>query len=326
MNEAAEITESVSSFVTWIKGFLTWDNLIKLVISVVVLLIMWIIYRVILKAIKKVPAEKTSQHRTMLLTTFVKYVFYIVVVMFVLSRFGVKLNALLGAAGVAGVAIGFAAQTSVSNIISGIFVLTEGTVKIGDFISVGDVSGIVDNVNLLSVRVHTLDNQLVRVPNSTVINSNLTNFSYHSKRRFTFGVSISYDTDMEYALETLSKAASHCPTVLQDPAPAVWFDGFGDSGINMTAAVWFNSSDLLATKNAMFVAIKKVFDEAGIEIPYNKIVIDAGELNVVSGKRAAKPVPKAVTEKKVKALPEKPVAEKVPAKAPKAKAKASKAK
>lgn len=329
MEDAAEITESVSSFVSWVKGFLTWDNLMKLVFSLVVLLIMWILYRVVIKAIRKVPAEKTSQHRTMLLTTFVKYVFYVLVVMFVLSRFGVKLNALLGAAGVAGVAIGFAAQTSVSNIISGIFVLTEGTVKIGDFVSVGDVSGIVDNVNLLSVRVHTLDNQLVRIPNSTVINSNLTNFSYHSKRRFTFSVSISYDTDMEIAMETLMKAPALCPTVLQDPAPAAWFDGFGESGINMTVAVWFKSADLLATKNAMFIAIKKVFDEAGIEIPYNKIVIDAGELNVVSGAKAkakapAKPVVKAVPAPKAeKAVAEKPAkAEKAPAKT---KAKAKKA-
>ncbi len=280
-------TEAISSFVKWLRTFCTWDNLVKLVFSVLVILVLWIIYKVVIRTIKKVPAEKVSKHKTMLLTTIVKYAFYVIVIMFVLSRFGVKLSAIWGAAGIAGVAIGFAAQTSVSNIISGIFVLTEGTIKIGDFISVGDVSGIVDNVNLLSVRVHTLDNQMVRIPNSTVINSNLTNFSFHSKRRFTFGVSIAYETDMEKALEALSKAPSLCPTVLQDPAPAVWFDGFGDSGINMTAAVWFKSSDLVATKNAMYVAIKKCFDEAGIEIPYNKIVVDSGKLTVETGKAAA---------------------------------------
>ena len=297
----AQETEAISSFVKWLRTFCTWDNLVKLIFTVLVILTLWIIYKIILRTIRKVPAEKVSIHKTMLLTTVVKYAFYVIVIMFVLSRFGVKLSAIWGAAGIAGVALGFAAQTSVSNIISGIFVLTEGTIKIGDFISVGDVSGVVDNVNLLSVRVHTLDNQMVRIPNSTVINSNLTNFSFHSKRRFTFNVSIAYEMDMEKALEALNKAPALCPTVIQDPAPAVWFDGFGDSGINMTAAVWFNSSDLVATKNAMYVAIKKCFDEAGIEIPYNKIVVDSGKLAVesVSSKAAAKTV-KAPAEKEEK--------------------------
>jgi len=295
----AQETEAISSFVQWIKEFATWDNLVKLIFSVVVIFILWVVYKMVVRAIKKVPAEKVSSHKTMMLTTIVKYLFYIIVVMFVLSRFGVKLSAIWGAAGIAGVAIGFAAQTSVSNIISGVFVLTEGTIKIGDFISVGDVSGIVDNVNLLSVRVHTLDNQMVRIPNSTVINSNLTNFSFHAKRRFTFGVSIAYEADMEKALEALTKAPELCPTVLKDPAPAAWFDGFGDSGINMTVAVWFKSSDLVATKNAMFVAIKKCFDEAGIEIPYNKIVVDAGKLDIttVAAPKTAAKAPAAKTEK-----------------------------
>ena len=90
---------------------------------------------------------------------------------------------------------------------------------------------------------------MVRIPNSTIINANLTNNSYHASRRLTLSVSVGYDADMEKALEALSKAPSLCPTVLNEPAPAVWFDGFGDSGINMTVAVWFASADFLKTKN-----------------------------------------------------------------------------
>ena len=63
----------------------------------------------------------------------------------------------------------------------------------------------------------------------------------------------------------------HCPAVLQNPAPAVWFDSFGESGINLTLAIWFDASNFLDAKNQAFVAIKRVFDEAKIEIPYNKI-------------------------------------------------------
>ena len=158
-----------------------------------------------------------------------------------------------------------------SNLISGLFVLTEGSIHVGDTIIVGDVTGIVDEVKLLSVRVHTYDNQMVRIPNSTIINSNLTNNSYHNKRRLTLKVGVDYSTDMKKALETLQKAPSLCPTVLSDPAPAVWFDGFDASSINMVVAVWFKPVDFLQTKNDLYIAMKQVLDEAGISIPFNQL-------------------------------------------------------
>lgn len=263
--------KQTSTFVNWVKSFLTWDNLFKIIGAIIILFAIWVIYKIILRTLKKVPAEKTTPHRQMIITRIVKYCFYIIMVMYVLSLFGVKLSAIWGAAGIAGVAIGFAAQTSVSNLISGLFVLTEGSLKVGDTIIVGDVTGIVDSINLISVRVHTLDNEMVRIPNSTIINANLMNKSYHSKRRLTLSVSISYNADMTKALDALAKAPDLCPTVLKTPAPAVWFDGFGDSGINMTVAVWFKPADFLQTKNDLYIAMKKVLDKAKIEIPYNQL-------------------------------------------------------
>lgn len=264
-------------FLHWVKSLLTLENLFKVLSAIITILVIWIIYRLILRGIKKVPAEKTTQHRQMLFKKIVKYCFYTICVVYILGLFGVKLSAIWGAAGIAGVAIGFAAQTSVSNLISGLFVLTEGSLKIGDLIIVGDVTGIVDTISLLSVRVHTLDNQMVRIPNSTIINSNLTNNSYHSVRRLTLNVSISYKNDMTTALEALKKAPELCPTVLKDPAPAAWFDGFGESGINMTVAAWFKPVDFLQTKNDLYIAMKKVFDEAGIEIPFNQLDVKIKE-------------------------------------------------
>ncbi|MGN0749192.1 MAG: mechanosensitive ion channel family protein [Treponema sp.] len=265
------IITQTSTFIHWVKSFLTWENLFKVIGAVIILLAMWIVYKIILRSIKKVPLEKTNEHKQQIAVKFVKYIFYISVVVYVLGLFGVKLSAIWGAAGIAGVAIGFAAQTSVSNVISGLFVLTERSLKVGDTIIVNGITGVVDTISLLSVRVHTFDNQMVRIPNSTIINSNLTNNSYHDKRRITLGVSISYDADMKTALEVLGKAPALCPTVLEEPAPAVWFDGFGESGIDMTVAAWFKPENFLKTKNDLFIAIKKVLDEAQIEIPFNQL-------------------------------------------------------
>ncbi|MBQ1710237.1 MAG: mechanosensitive ion channel family protein, partial [Treponema sp.] len=260
-----------TSFINWIKSFITWENLFKLLGTVFIIFVMWIVFRLIAKAIRRVPEAKLPAQRTAVIIRFLKYIFYIIVVLYVLGLFGINLKAIWGAAGIAGVAIGFAAQTSVSNLISGLFVLTEGSIHVGDTIIVGDVTGIVDEVKLLSIRVHTFDNQMVRIPNSTIINSNLTNNSYHNKRRLTLNVGVDYSTDMKLALETLKKAPELCPTVLKDPAPAVWFDGFADSSINLVVAVWFKPADFLQTKNDLYIAIKKVLDEANISIPFNQL-------------------------------------------------------
>lgn len=281
LEEVAEAAANVgSSFFTtttnmlnWGKSLLSWENLFKLIGAIIIFAIIFVIYKLLLRAIKKIPAEKTTPQRTAILKRTVKYLFYTVTVIYVLSLFGIKLSAIWGAAGIAGVAIGFAAQTSVSNLISGLFVITEGALKIGDTIIVDGVTGVVDAINLISVRIHTYDNQMVRIPNSTIINTNLTNNSYHKTRRLTLQVSVSYDTDMEQALQALSKAPALCPTVISNPAPAVWFDGFGSSGLTMTVAVWFESSDFLQTKNDLHIAIKKVLDQAQITIPFNKVEV-----------------------------------------------------
>ena len=260
-----------TSLINWVKSFITWENLFKLLGTVFIILVMWIVFRLIAKAIRRVPETKLPAQRTAVIIRFLKYIFYIIVVLYVLGLFGINLKAIWGAAGIAGVAIRFAAQTSVSNLISGLFVLTEGSIHVGDTIIVGDVTGVVDEVKLLSIRVHTFDNQMVRIPNSTIINSNLTNNSYHNKRRLTLNVGVDYSTDMKLALETLKKAPELCPTVLKDPAPAVWFDGFADSSINLVVAVWFKPADFLQTKNDLYIAIKKVLDEANISIPFNQM-------------------------------------------------------
>lgn len=260
-----------SKFVDFAKTLLTWENVFRVVGAVLMILLMWIVFRLIKHFVKKVSAGKIQQQYALLISKIISYIFYALVVMYILSLFGVKLGAIWGAAGIAGIAVGFAAQTSVSNLISGMFVLGEKAMKVGDFIEVGGVSGTVDSVGLLSVKIHTVNNQMVRIPNSSIINSNFQNNSYFEIRRFSFELDIDYSTDMNAALDALSSVPALCPSVLKDPAPAVWYNGFGDSGINIVLAVWFNSSDLVKMKNEVYIAIKKVFDERKINIPFNRL-------------------------------------------------------
>src|SRR5574344_1961094 len=309
-----QLKTQTNTLLAWIEKFLPWGNLFRVIGSLVVIFLIWLVYKMVVRAIKRANASKPdNKQKAMILTKFCKYAFYIILVMYVLSCFGIKLTALLGAAGVIGLAVGFAAQTSVSNIISGLFVISEGTMKIGDVIDAAGVTGVVDSIDLLSVKVHTLDNQMVRIPNSAIINSNFQNNSFYTKRRLTFAACVSYDTDIDVALKTFAKAPAICPTVLKDPAPAVWVDGFGDSNIDMTIAVWCETKNVIATKNAMFAAIVKVMQDANIDMNYNSVQVSFREENeknnsADSKKRtlpAARPAQKTPAKKAVKAAAKK---------------------
>lgn len=259
--------------IAWLKEFFTLHHIFRGLSVLLVILIYYIIYRLVKKGIHKVGDQKLSNDRKEILYRLARYAFYFAVVVYILGLFGIKLSAIWGAAGIAGVAIGFAAQTSVSNLISGIFIVSEKSIKMGDTIIINGVTGVVDTISLLSIRVHTHDNQMVRIPNSSIISSLLTNNSYNSYRRYLLNVSVAYEADLELAVETLKKAPALCPTARTDPAPNVWIDSFGESGINLILAIWFDNSDFLAVKTEAFIAVKKVFDQAKIEIPYNKVVV-----------------------------------------------------
>ncbi|MBQ2480909.1 MAG: mechanosensitive ion channel family protein, partial [Treponema sp.] len=244
------------------------------------ILVFYTLYRIIKRIVKKRVAIKMEPHNAQLLSKAISYIFYILMGMYILSLFGIDLKAIWGAAGVAGLAIGFAAQTSVSNIISGLFVVSEKTLKIGDYIEVGGVAGTVDTIGLLSIKIHTADNQMIRIPNSTIINNNLINYSRFPKRRFVFEIPIGYDMDLKYVYNVISKIPAKCKSVIKDPAPLLFYDGFGDA-IKLKLAVWFNNGDLFAVKTEVYTEIVKTCREENVTIPFTHyditILNDKGE-------------------------------------------------
>lgn len=266
------LTENVG-ILSELKEYFTLPFLLEILNVVIALFLFYVLYKIICKYSKKIGRQKLKPQTAMMLDKGIKYTFQILVVVYVLGQFGINLNALLGAAGIAGIAIGFAAQTSVSNIISGFFVLWERALQIGDNITIDDVTGTVQSIDLLSVRIVTPDNQMIRIPNETIINSKLINATYFPVRRLTVRVSVSYNSDMEKVMEVLKKVPDMCPTVIKEPAPVVFYDGFESSRIAIVLGVWFNKADFLATKNAVYLGIKKAFDEAEIEIPFEQIVV-----------------------------------------------------
>jgi small-conductance mechanosensitive channel len=266
-----KVTDEIMHF---FQNTFNWNNVFKVVGMILILFIIWLVFRLVKGGTKKLLKKNDNPHLNMLVIRTINYAYVIVSLLYLLSVFGIKITAILGAAGVAGVAIGFAAQTTISNFISGLFVLGERTMKVGDFISCGGVAGTVDSVDLLSIKIHNTDGQMLRIPNSQVMNSNFQNNSFFDTRRMCFTVSVAYESDFRKAQEVLATVPAKCPTVLAEPEPKVWFEELGASGVNMILAVWFKSSDLVQTKNDVFVNILETFRAANIEIPYTKVDVN----------------------------------------------------
>ncbi len=271
------VTQSMDifkDFYEYGKSLITPQNIAKLIGAVIAFFIVFVIYKIIQFGYRKTAAAKLSDTTASLIERLIRYIFYIVVLMIILKLFGISLSAIWGAAGIAGVALGFAAQTSVSNLISGLFVLTEKTMKHGDFIEVDGISGIIDEIGLLAIKIHTPDNQTIRIPNSTIINSKLINYSANDYRRYVFELGVDYGTDLAKAKEVLMTVPGMCPTVITDNpnyAPAAFPTTLGDSCINMSLVVWCKRENFLATKEAVCFNVVKVLNEAGINIPFNRM-------------------------------------------------------
>ena len=173
-----------------------------------------------------------------------------------------------------GLAIGFAAQTSVSNLISRLFIWADEAMEVGHFIEVAGISGTVISMGIISVKIKTVDNQIIRIPNSTIINSNLVNYAKNDNRRYVFELSVDYGSDLDKVMEVLQTVPYRCPTVItNDPdhkSKFAWTT-LGDSGINMNIVVWCKREDYFQTKSDVCREVVKAFNENGINIPFNRV-------------------------------------------------------
>jgi len=216
---------------------------------------------------------RTSMHIGMRVAvgSIIRYVVVVVGLLILLQTAGIDLTTLNVLAGAVGIGVGFGLQTIANNFISGLIILLEGPVKIGDRIEIGNVEGDVTRVGTLSTSVVTNDNITIIIPNARLISDNIINWSHNGEQvRFKIPLSVAYGTDIKLVEKLLLEVAAGDEDILDTPPPSVALLEFGDSGLRFELRVW--SGTLTHRKGRLIsklnVALYERFQKHGIEIPF----------------------------------------------------------
>ena len=275
MDALREILAPVKAFLTTPLADLggspvTLWTLLQLVVLVVLLFVVSGMLRTWLtdKLLVRTRLEPGARQAT---GSIVRYAVIAIGFVIILQTAGIDLTALNVLAGAVGIGVGFGLQNIVNNFISGLIILFERPIKVGDRIVVGDVEGDVVRIGGRSTEVVTNDNITIIVPNAKFITDNVVNWSHNERKvRFRIPVTVAYGSDVPLVSRLLLEAADECPDVLAVPAPAVRLLEFEDSGLGFELRAW--STTLIHRRGQLVsdlnLAIYRKFTEHGVEIPY----------------------------------------------------------
>jgi small conductance mechanosensitive channel len=233
----------------------------------------------------KIVTAKLGSHIGGVTRNIVFYVLALATLISFLAEFDIDLSGVLAAAGILGIVIGFAAQTSVSNMISGFFLLADKPFEIGEAIEIDGQSGHVLDISLLSTRIRTFDNRYLRIPNATVANARIVNISRYELRRLDIPVGIAYKENIQKAVEIIDSVIKSNENILMEPEPLININKFGESSIDIEVRLWIQRNKLFNIRTELIKGIKEAFDEAGIEIPFPHRTVYFGNDNTVEMKR-----------------------------------------
>lgn len=247
----------------------TFSSIIMLILVIMGFLVLSriLIKTVLSKVLARTKLDKGMQY------TFTRVANYLILIVGGVIAFqivGIDLSGLIVIFGFLSVGIGFGLQNITSNFISGLILLFERPIMVGDRVLVGDTEGDVEEIHIRATIVRTLNNVSIIVPNSEFISSNVINWSHSDpKLRLDISVGVSYNSDLDSVLSSLEEVARENPEVLTNPEPEVLFEEFGESSWNMDLRVWINDPKRhRQVRSAINCAIVRKFRENNIEIPF----------------------------------------------------------
>jgi len=255
-----------------------WESLIEvatgygleLIAALAVLLFGWWLagraQKLILRALDRMPRMDATLKP--FLSSLARYAIIAVTLVAVLARLGVQTTSIIAVLGAAGLAIGLALQGTLQNIAAGIMLLLLRPLKVGDYIDAGGISGTVDEIGLFTTDMTTFDGVYQSVPNSSLWNTSILNYSRLPTRRMDVPVGIAYEDDVERAMALLLDQLKKDERILDDPAPQVLVTNLGESSVDLSLRCWSERSNFWALKFDLNKNVKLWLDAEGISIPF----------------------------------------------------------
>lgn len=235
-----------------------------------ILLVSWGVAKIVQSATnwlleKKLRLSKLAEH---LISRMIKNIVLVIGFAIALTALEVDITPVVAAIGATGLVVGLALQGTLSNFASGLMILVNRPFDVGDVVSAGGITGVIDQMNLVSTRFKTFDNQTIYVPNNEIWNNVITNITANHTRRVDMEFGIGYDDDFEKAEQIILDVVSNHELVLKKPEPQVVTHDLGESSVNIVCRPWARTADWWQVKTEVTREVKRRFDEAGISIPY----------------------------------------------------------
>ena len=259
--EAINVEEIISTYI------IPWG--INLLLALAVFIVGRWVANIVVRIIKRL--MKTANMEKVLigfLTSILKVVLLVVVVIAALEQLGVNTNSLVAVFAAAGLAVGLALKDSLSNFASGVMLIIFKPFKVGDFIEAAGIAGVVEVIRVFNTQLRTGDNREIIVPNSQIYGGIITNFSAREQRRIDLVIGIGYEDDIKSAKQILEEILQTDERVLQEPAAVILITELGESSVDLAVRPWVNSDDYSNVRSDLLETIKCKFDAAGISIPY----------------------------------------------------------
>ncbi len=201
-------------------------------------------------------------------TNLVRAALMVILIIATIGALGIQTTSFIAVFGAAGLAVGLALQGSLSNFASGVLIVLFRPYRVGDFVEAAGISGVVEQVQILSTVLKTGDNKQIIVPNSQIMDSIITNYSTHETRRVDMVIGVGYDDDIDKVRSTLQDLIAADERILDDPAPKIAVSELADSSVNFIVRPWVKSEDYWSVMFELTEAIKKRFDQEGISFPF----------------------------------------------------------
>lgn len=239
--------------------------IIALIIFYVGRIAIGLVVRALRKMLQKNGVEKTLET---FVCNLVRMALLIVVIIAAIGALGIQTTSFIAIFGAAGLAVGLALQGSLSNFAAGVLIVLFRPYKVGDFIEGAGISGVVEQVQILTTVLKTGDNKQVIVPNSQIMDSVITNYSANDTRRVDMVIGVGYDDDLDKVRSTIQELVAADERILDEPECTIAVSALADSSVNFVVRPWVKTADYWGVMFGLTEAIKKRFDKEGISFPF----------------------------------------------------------